>query len=309
MLRSKIFSRIIFFGVLILLIFTCGCADANVDTIADTTPAPPSEIVETSPVETNKLDMKCLPFLIDEIIWNAGFTDDVSQYQYTNWKGIDVSTELELILEGYHPSGSYYAINVFRRNGDDFFENFIYDGKTLQQFRDEQNVLGEKLDRLSILIEHYGEILKYDKNVLITTGIPTDDPDIIYEKGEIWPEWMYDKQVAYFNEIDPNMLSRYIVDGDFLYVDAERDYNKYYAEWITISSKMQLASEAFFSQNELTDVDLFQNAGIISGKVNGKLYIIVTREQFENLYKKMDLSMFSFSCMPRENFNLEYPTN
>lgn len=53
MLKSKIFSRIIFFGMLILLIFACGCTDANVDTPADTTPAPPlSEIVETTPAET-----------------------------------------------------------------------------------------------------------------------------------------------------------------------------------------------------------------------------------------------------------------
>lgn len=43
MLRSKIISRIIFFGLLILLIFSYGCADANVDLPADTTPAPPAE--------------------------------------------------------------------------------------------------------------------------------------------------------------------------------------------------------------------------------------------------------------------------
>ena len=52
MLRSKIISRIIFFGVLILLMFAYGCTDANVDDPADTTPAPPAEIVETTPTET-----------------------------------------------------------------------------------------------------------------------------------------------------------------------------------------------------------------------------------------------------------------
>ena len=52
MLRSKIISRIIFFGVLILLMFAYGCTDANVDDPADTTLAPPAEIVETTPTET-----------------------------------------------------------------------------------------------------------------------------------------------------------------------------------------------------------------------------------------------------------------
>ena len=54
MLRSKINSRIIFFGVLILLMFAYGCTDANVETPADTTPAPPAETTptETAPTQT-----------------------------------------------------------------------------------------------------------------------------------------------------------------------------------------------------------------------------------------------------------------
>ncbi len=246
-----------------------------------------------------------LPVAREEIV-----CDIAGGYKFLSWEGLDISTELEFMLNSFSNNNEkYFFVNAFRRNGKDFFNDFAYEGKTLKQYSDEQSVIGQQIDRLVQLIEHYGEILKYDKSILTTRGIPANDPYIKYEIGVVWTEEIYNKWKEYFNEIDPETLSRYIVNGDFLAEAAQRNYEDLTAKWAAISDKQTEAAKAFFEQHEATDVVLLKNAGVISGEINGKLYIIATREQLARLDEKIDISAFSFTLLPRADLYAAYPAN
>lgn len=243
-----------------------------------------------------------LPVAREEIV-----CDISGGYSYLKWEGLDISTELELLLNSYSNNDKYFFVNAFRRNGKNFFIDFAYEGKTLKQYSDEQFVIGQQIDRLLQLIEHYGEILKYDKSILTTTGIPANDPYIKYESGVVWTEGIYNRWIEYFNEIDPETLSRYIVNGDFLADAAQRDYDEFIAKWAAMTDKQTEAAKAFFEQHEAADMALFNNAGVISGEINGKLYIIATREQLAGLNEIADISAFSFRILPRDDLYAAYP--
>lgn len=268
------------------------------------------ESSDPSDVGTDNMpEINDLPVSIDMIVCGGDDTDtdDASMYIYTDWNGLDISTELAFTINNIDER--YYAINVFRRNHKNYFEDFIYEGMTIEQYVYELDAIALYIEGLNELLGHYGEILKYEKGVLTTTGVPTDDPSIVYEKGEIWPEWRYDELIAYFNNIDPEMLSKYIVDGVFLSFEAEQDLDMYRSSQSDILKMIEDSSRAYFSLHEVADVDLFRKAGLVCGEVNGKLYIIVTRSQLETLSNKEEFSSFSYTCLLYEDLLAAYPND
>ncbi|MCH5205176.1 MAG: hypothetical protein J1F03_10525 [Oscillospiraceae bacterium] len=110
--------------------------------------------------------------------------------------------------------------NAFEEHGDDtvfaiaarcypYDENFVYNGKTLARYNDEEMEIWDKEIRRIQLIK-VGDSLKYGE-ALITTGTPD---------GERWDEELYYRTVS---EIGEEILSEYIVDGEFLKDKLERD--------------------------------------------------------------------------------------
>ena len=123
---------------------------------------------------------------------------------------------------------------------------FLYEGKTLGEYQeawDEERHLPEKL----MMLLKEGESLKYGE-ALYETGTPD---------GEKWAKSFYEDLVAFFGSA---ILEKYIVDGEFLAEEVERDisaaqnstraaeaYQTAFAawlEWLASSVSGQLPSEA-----------------------------------------------------------------
>ena len=136
------------------------------------------------------------------VIWaEDGSYDNVCDEAVINW----------VSLNGKRISPS--LSEAFEKNGDDsvfaiaaccyvYDENFVYNGKTLVQYRVAADEAWEIIDRHIRLLKQ-GDCLKYGE-ALYLTGTPD---------GERWAKEYYDRTVS---EIGKELISKYIVDGEFL---------------------------------------------------------------------------------------------
>ena len=89
---------------------------------------------------------------------------------------------------------------------------FVYKGKTIEEYR-EAYVQERRLFRLLTQLVIEGEDLKYGE-ALYTTGGPD---------GVKWAKELYEKRVAMYGE---ELLSKYIVDGEFLKAEVEAEVER-----------------------------------------------------------------------------------
>lgn len=281
-------------------------ADTGQNMLEDTDPFIPDEttLLENDPVDPFSHENV---LIVEDITSSSGS----SPYSYTTWEGLDVSGLLEYGFELYkNQTEKYFVINVFRRNGDNFYSDYVYEGKTRKEWSDAALAVSHKASLVRDLINREGEILKYSKEVITVTGIPGDDPAIDdFNKGVRWAESLYDKTVAKYDECDPEMLSRYIVDGDFLSELAESDLVLLEAEYDELNNKLKEMREYYFQRHEEGDLALFELLGFTAGEINGKLYIFATYDQFCELSKAADMSQFSFTPLPRDDYLDAYPVS
>lgn len=275
--------------------------------IEDTTA--PTAVDETTAVETVPDDPYSLSnVLIVESYINASST---SPYAYTTWEGLDISNLLKYGIDrSKNQPDKYLAINVFRRNGDYFYTDYVYEGMTYKELENAILMASHKATLMQYLISKEGEILKYGKEIVTVKGIPTDDPLISdFDKGVRWAESLYDQTVAKYNECDPEMLSRYIVNGDFLSELAESDKALFEEEYKALRKKMSEMNLYYFQRHEAGDLALFESLGFNAGEINGKLYIFATFEQLLGLAGRADMSAFSFTPLPRSDYLDAYPVS
>lgn len=105
--------------------------------------------------------------------------------------------------------GSVYAVLAIYRPATANITSFTYEGKTLAELAidaDNERILPDKMKELLKL----GDELKYG-TALYKTGLPS---------GIKWDQTLYENTVAYLGE---ELLSKYIVDGEFLREDLEKD--------------------------------------------------------------------------------------
>lgn len=236
----------------------------------------------------------------------GGFTG--SRYAFDNWNGLFVASNLQNMLDSYYDKTRMYAINVFRHNDDSPMDNYVYEGKTYQDLVDEMKYPRGQFAVLDELLRIYGEILKYGKDVFTTTGIPEDDPLVSDAyKGMAFSAEMYDGIVARMNEYDPTTVSKYIVDGKFLREKAQADCDAFLAEANALSNKQKELLDSYYCRYKTADVAYFEDLGFITGEINGKLYIIVSYDQFLSLSKNADMSQFGFAALTREDYLDIYP--
>ncbi len=253
------------------------------------------------------------PFSRENVLIVESFTnsDSSSPYHYTIWEGLDISRLLEYGIDRYKDqAGKYFVINVFRRNGEHYFTDYVYEGKTYEEWADTKLMVAHKASLVRTLIQREGEILKYSKEVITVTGIPVDDPAIDdSEKGVRWAESLYDKVIDKYNSCDPEMLSRYIVDGDFLSELAESDLILLEAEYDALEEETKKKRAYYFQRHEEGDLGLFDSLGFTAGEINGKLYIFATLDQLRGLAAAADMSPFSFTPLPSNDYYDAYPVS
>ena len=91
-------------------------------------------------------------------------------------------------------------------------EDFLYNGKTIEEYREAYNQEWWLFQKLSTLIKE-GEVLKYG-DAVYTTGTPD---------GEGMAKEFYEERLAWYGE---ELLSRYIVDGEFLKEELEAEVER-----------------------------------------------------------------------------------
>lgn len=242
-----------------------------------------------------------------EIVENPTDSSMSSPLIYTTWKGLDFSNLLRYEIDYYkNQPDKYLAINVFRRNGDYFYTDYVYDGMTYKELENAILTASSKANLMQTLISKEGEILKYGKEIVTVKGIPTDDPLISdFDKGVRWAESLYDKTVAKYD----GMLSRYIVDGDFLSELAKSDKALFEEEYNALEKKMSEMRQYYFQRHEAGDLALFESLGLNADEINGKLCIFATFEQLRGLAGRADMSAFSFTPLPRSDYLDVYPVS
>ena len=304
------------FLLLLLIAMISGCGDASAPVTDDTTDisgftadTEASAAVETTSAQPSPDS----PYDLQNVLLVESVADssEMSPYRYITWEGLDISRLLEY---GFGLYGSYedkyYVVNVFRRNGEYFFSDYLFEGKSYTEWSDEVLMASHKVSLVKQLLEREGEILKYGKEVITVTGIPTDDPTIYeFQKGVRWAESLYDQTVAKYNECDPEMLTRYIVDGDFLSELAESDLPLLEAEYKALKKKQYEMFDYFFQRHAPDDLALFESLGFKTDEINGKLYIFATIDQLRTLSGVGDMSAFSFTPLPRDDYLDAYPVS
>ena len=158
----------------------------------------------------------------------------------------------------------------------DYDMDFVYEGKTLDEYRLESEAENLYCNKLRELLQKTGEVLKYGE-LVYTTGTPD---------GVKWTKEEYNKRVAYFTE---EVLAKYIVDGEFLKDKLQNDIKdfKYPAK-----NKYIEADRAFRKSISDNAVKILEAKGIkydnqphdfAYSYLNCPLIIYATAEEFKSL--------------------------
>lgn len=269
------------------------------------------EEVTTDPPEDTTIEESIIvdpPVFDPENVIHQGHDNRLvgdSDLRYQDWNGIEISEDLYYLLMLYAQSNFadekyMFAINVFRRDEMLFYDNYVYEGNSYKELSKQVGYSYRQIAVLQKLME-YGDILKYGKYVITTTGVPQDEP-IVEIRGRRMSEKDYDDVVAIINYYDPLTLSRYIVDGVFLKEKAEEDYDIYCSVCDDYENKVAEMRNAYFGRYKEKDVSTFEELGFITGEVNGKLYIIVSYDQLLSVSNSWKMIPFTFVPLPEDDF-------
>ncbi|MDE7400090.1 MAG: hypothetical protein K2N06_11270 [Oscillospiraceae bacterium] len=131
------------------------------------------------------------------------FDENVFDEAEIDWVLLNGKRIFPSLLEAFEKNGddSVFAIAVHPCcNYND--NNFVYNGKTLAQYQATADEAWEIIERHIQLLKQ-GDYLKYGEELYLT-GTPD---------GERWAKEYYDRTVS---EIGEELISKYIVDGEFL---------------------------------------------------------------------------------------------
>lgn len=222
-----------------------------------------NQVSETSALATDK-EIDSSDIHDFSIIWADNANDGLEGF--TTWNNHDsISFRLCEALESGNKDDVFA---IFAMPAKDY--TFEYKGKTLADYylaMSEERNLPDKL--LQLLKE--GDSLKYGE-ALYKTGTPT---------GEIWYQSLYEERVAFYGN---TILEKYIVDGQFLVEELERD--------IAIATNSTQATDAY---NKALTAYLEQLAASVHGvlpleAVPEKFGIIMyhTKDQFSAFINNSD---------------------
>ena len=203
------------------------------------------------------------------IIWGES-NGEVQDMGFCRWNGKRITLPLNSVLTDEKNKNCLIAIGV----GFELDTEFVYNGKTISEYEAAVDDAKLLIDRLGELLKA-GDELKYGET-LYKTGTPN---------GKKWAKQLYDETVE---RIGKDVLSTYIVDGEFLKEKLESDIAAYAAA-DTSRESWEAAVEAYFAfaaretAKQLKEQD-------ISCEVRNGLILYVTIEEFSAL--EIDNVMF-----------------
>ena len=145
------------------------------------------------------------------IIWGES-NGEVQDAGFCRWNGKMITLPLNSVLTDEKNKNCLIAIGV----GFELDTEFVYNGKTISEYE-------AAVDDAKLLIDRLGELLKAGDELKYGEALyKTGTPD-----GKKWAKQLYDETVE---RIGKDVLSTYIVDGEFLKEKLESDIAAYDAE-------------------------------------------------------------------------------
>ena len=179
---------------------------------------------------------------------------------YVKWNGKEVMSNLYEKLR--KPTDEVLPISFKLSKSPDY--NFEYKGKKLSEYANANN--SEYTEKLRDLMG-YGNTLKYGE-MAYTTGTPD---------GMKWTKEWYEDRIEYFGE---EILSKYIVDGEFLEEDLRVDINELMKNNRIVNDEAEKAYYIYISDEAIKQLDE-QNIKYEYMAEPKRLVIYVTAEEFK----------------------------
>ena len=228
-----------------------------------------------------------LPIDINNIIWDTDIGDSPAiSIEIPLWEGWRVdSYSLYQELEKADPN-QYFALHISKT----FWDDFVYNGKTVAQIRQEKEDKYNLFEKLAQLLKD-GDVLKYGE-LVYTVGTPD---------GEKWAKELYDERIEYYGE---ELLSKYIVDGEFYKAQVEEDSSNAIAEAEQLEIMDDDAYKAYHS-NYLDDTEkIFFEMGFYTVVKNKKLFVFIQKEKLAKL-DLADKGSYKLRLAKRRNYEHE----
>ncbi len=228
-----------------------------------------------------------LPTDINNIIWNTatGDSPDIS-IEIPLWEGWRVdSYSLYQELEKADPD-QFFALHISKT----FWDGFVYNGKTVAQIRQEKEDKYNLFGKLAQLLKE-GDVIKYGE-LVYTVGTPD---------GEKWAKELYDERIEYFGE---ELLSKYIVDGEFNKAQVEEDSSIAIAEAERLEIMDDDAYKAYHSSYVDDTEKVFSEWGLCTIVKNNKLFVFIQKEKLAKL-EVADKGSYKLSLANRRNYEHE----
>lgn len=195
------------------------------------------------------------------IIWG----DANSEFQnagFGTWNGKMITLSLHDVLSDEKNKNCLIAIGV----SFELDNEFVYNGKTISEYEAEADEAEQLIGRLGELLK-IGDELKYGE-ALYKTGTPD---------GKKWAKQLYDETVE---RIGKDVLSTYIVDGEFLKDKLEADIATYHAD--TSRNVWYEAIEAYYKFIAMETAEELKERNI-NCEVKKGLIVYVTVDEFSSL--------------------------
>ena len=199
-----------------------------------------------------------------QIAYEAESDNDIMFYDspYVKWNGKEVMSNLYDVLR--KPNDEVLPITFKLSASPDY--DFEYKGKKMSDYANAN--YSEDMQKLRDLMG-YGNSLKYGE-MLYTTGTP---------EGMKWTQEWYEDRIEYFGE---EILSKYIVDGDFLEEDLRADINELMNNNRIAYDEAEKAYYSYISDEAIKQLDE-QNIRYEYMTEPKRLVIYVTAEEFKSL--------------------------
>lgn len=234
-------------------------SDVNIENTTQNIELPTEDSTTNSTVDDFEL-----PAPIDEIIWMKDNGSSDGEAVGGEWNGIWVSYDLYEVL-AKSENDRYIAINIF--GSDKNMENYVYEGKSYREHKDEYYSLINLSNKYKSLKKE-GELLKFGE-LIYTEGLPD---------GTKWGKKYYDSQVAYYGE---DVLNEFIVDGEFLSDKLEDEIFKIRN---SISRKEKIFKEIHEPyQESMIPVILEAFKEYSVEYKNGRVFLFITPSELKNI--------------------------
>lgn len=228
-----------------------------------------------------------LPTDIDNIIWDTGTGDEVSNgVEIPLWEEWCVDSYiLYRELENAAPE-QYFALHISKI----FWDGFVYNGKSVAEILSEKEGKYILIEKLGQLVKD-GHVLKYG-DLVYTLGTP---------EGEKWAKSLYDERLEYYGK---DFLSKYIVDGEFYQSQAEVDLSNAIAEAEQLEILYDKSYKAYHNSYVDDIEEIFSNLGVCTAVKNNKLFVFIQKEKLATL-EIADKGSYRLSLAKRRNYEHE----